>query len=138
FTEKFNLALGQKHLALALAINGNQAEILTQRAEMGLLAYNLQLAAADASRALEISPGHVPAMRALGKSRLADFRPNEAIELLEKAAELNPADHETLGFLASAYVAAEGTEPTDPENGEPTRLGALIQQQTDTHPAPGE
>ncbi|MEX0793565.1 MAG: tetratricopeptide repeat protein [Pirellulaceae bacterium] len=138
FTEKFNLALGQKHLSLALAINGNQADLYAHRAELGLLAYNLQLAAADANRALEICPGHVAATRALGKSRLADFRPREAIELLQAAAEQNPTDHETLGYLASAYVAAEGTKRTDPETDEPTDLGKLIQQQTDTHPAPGE
>ena len=73
-------------------------------------------------RALEIDSKQQSAYVCLADSHLANYEAAEAIAVLEKALPLNPVSEVTLGRLAAAYAAVDGSENAAAE----TRLGKLI------------
>lgn len=138
FAEKYNMAEAAKHLNKALAINANSADIYALKGEIELSGYNVDAALRTAELALGINAQHIPAKLIHGQAKLTDFRPEQAIAILNEVVQLNPNHQTSQGYLASAMLAADGSELIQAESGEPTRLGELLTHVQQAHKNLGE
>ncbi len=138
FAEKYNMAQAASHLNRAMAINANSADVLAHKAAIELDGYQVDAALRTAEQALSINPRHVVAKRIRGRAKLTDFRPEQAIEILNEAVELNPKNQTSLGYLAAAMLAADGEATAKAESDEATRFGKLVADVEAQHKNPGE
>jgi len=135
FLEKFNQRDATAQFNAALAINPNAAEIHTARAELALRSYDLTRALTSVERALEISPGFVPALQLKADALMADFQVKDAIEVLDEARKRNPRDERTLGRLATGYLYVDGSASADEAD---SRFGKLVAEVESHNPRCGE
>ncbi|TWT39582.1 tetratricopeptide repeat protein [Blastopirellula retiformator] len=137
FAEKFNMGSARSEWTKALELNPTSAELFTLKSQLDLTSYNVDLAIAAADQALAIRSDYVPAMEAKAKAYLADFRPLQAIEVLQKARQISNKRQATAGLLAAAYLAADGPA-LETDEGRSTRYGELIETQSIANPHCGE
>jgi len=126
YAEKYNMALAAKHLNRAISINSNSSEILAHKAQIEVDSYRVDDALRTIALALKINPQDTALLKIQGLAKLTDFRAKQAIEILKQAAKINPRDAETQGYLACAYLAADGPEKN--RQGELTRYGKQADQ----------
>lgn len=134
FLEKYNQAEAARSLKQALGINPNSAEIHTALAALAVQNFQLDEARRLVDRALEIDSTQQAAYVCLADSHLANYEASEAIAVLEKALPLNPVSEVTIGRLAAAYAAVDGSENAAAES----RLGKLIAEVEARNPHAGE
>ena len=109
FMEKYNLAEADRQLVAALKINPHAAELHAARAELFLVTYDLDNAQASLKVAREINPRLLAVHQLSADLHFANFRPRLAVGVLEQALKLRAHDEATLGRLAAAYLAIDGT-----------------------------
>jgi len=127
FLEKYNQAEAARQLKAALALNPNAAEVHAALAKLALIGRELPQAQASVERALQINPRLLDAWLVKADLAWANFKPLEAIRLLQKKAlPLNPTSEETLGRLAACYVLLHGP----PEKKHDSRFARLVDQVT--------
>ncbi|HUY88143.1 MAG TPA: tetratricopeptide repeat protein [Pirellulales bacterium] len=134
FLEKYNQAEASRSLKQALAINPNSAEVHAALAALALQNFQLDDARRLVERALEIDPTLQQAYVCRADSYLSNYEAAEAIVSLEKGLPLNPVSELTLGRLAAAYAAVDGSENAAPD----TRLGTRIAEVDARNPHAGE
>ncbi len=134
FLEKYNAGDARAQLDAALAINPNAAPAHAARAALALQDFDLQTVRRSLDQALAIDPRCLPAHQLRADTLLAELRVAEAIEALEAARRLNPADELTLGRLAAAFAAVDGPCDDRPDS----RFARLVGEVTGRNPQCGE
>lgn len=138
FAEKYNLAEAVRHLNLALGMNPASSEILAHKAALELRGYRVEDALRTAEQALALNPQSTAAMRLRGQAKLTDFRPQQSVEILQAAVALNPINQSSQGYLAAALLAADSPALLNPETGETTRFGELLEDVETNYKNSGE
>ncbi len=135
FLEKYNQADAAAELKAALELNANAAEVHVALAQLALRDREVDKAQSSLQRALEINPRLLSARMLEADLAWANFRPVEAMRVLQQhAVPLNPASEEALGRLAACYVVLDGPG----EEGGQTRLGKLVDEVTGRNKHAGE
>lgn len=137
FLEKYNEAEASQALAEALKLNPNAAEAYAAVARLKLQNYDLDDANTAIARALELNPRLVEAHRLKADALAANFKLEEAISALGEAQQLNPVSEETLGRLASLYLAVDGV-PRDIAVAGESRFTKLRDEVLARNPQAGE
>lgn len=122
FAEKYNEAAATAEINAGLALNPSAAPLHLLRAELALQNFHLKQAQASLERVLRIDPESAAALRLQGDVALAEVDAARALERFEAAREINPADEETLGRIAAAYLALDGSRLDDRDS----RAGRLM------------
>ena len=137
YAEKFNEADAAHEFKAALALNPQAAEVHAALASLALENYDLAEAQTSLKRALEINPRLLWAHQLEADVDLANFESAHAIETLQAALKLDPTNESTLGRLAAAYLALDGS-PADKKERTDSRFGRLIAEVTARNPHCGE
>ena len=135
FLKKYNQRDAAREFQAALALNPNAAEVHAAMARLALDYRDVRQAETSLRRALEINPKLLEA-RLLGADLAwANFRPQEALQLLrDEALSLDPACEETLGRMAACYVLEDGLDG----EGRGGRFGRLADEVTARNEHAGE
>ncbi|HTM55120.1 MAG TPA: tetratricopeptide repeat protein [Pirellulales bacterium] len=134
FAEKYNFAEATREFKAALALNPNAAEVHAALGRLALEEFELANAASRCERALEINPECLAAWHLKADIHLANFEPRQAAGVLADAQRLRPHDEQTLGRLAAAYAATDGTAHMDANS----RFGKVAAEVIQRNPRCGE
>jgi len=137
FLEKYNEAEATQSLTEALKLNPNAAEVYAAIARLKLQNFDLEDANTAIARALELNPKLTEAHRLKADALAANFKLEEAIAALDEAIALNPVSEETLGRLASLYLAVDGV-PRDVAAAGESRFTRLRDEVLARNPHAGE
>ncbi len=121
FAEKYNEADAAKEFKAALVLNPNAACVHAAIGQLSLEQFELTAAQNACEQALAIDPGLLAAYHLKADIHLANFEPRQAAGVLRDALKLHPTSEETLGRLAAAYLATDGTASRQPDS----RFGKL-------------
>ncbi len=140
YMEKFNEADAERELKAAVSANPSSAEAHAAVAELAVANFELDAAQAAIDQALEINPRLLAAHWALADVHFSNVEPRKAIPVLEAALKWNPTSAGTLGRLATAYAAVDGTalDGTAQEKAAASRAGKVIDAAMARNPHPGE
>jgi tetratricopeptide (TPR) repeat protein len=134
FSEKYNDAEAAKEFKAALALNPNAAEVHAALGQLALDGFELAAAQAACDQALAINPQLLAAHHLKADIHLANFEPRQSAGVLKDALALDPVSEATLGRLAAAYLAVDGTRSTAPDS----RFGKLVAEVNARNPHAGE
>jgi tetratricopeptide (TPR) repeat protein len=134
FAEKYNFAEATREFKAALAINPSAAEVHAALGRLALEEFELTTAASRCGRALEINPECLAAWQLKADIHLANFEPRQAAGVLMDTLRLRPHDEQTLGRMAAAFAATDGTARMD----ETSRFGKLAAEVIARNPHCGE
>ena len=100
--DKFDDA--QKHLAKAMQISPNNADVYYLMGDLALKQKNQTAAEQNFQRAVSLNPGQLRSLMALGQLQAQMNQPAPAIQTLKQALQLDGSSWRTNFYLATAYA----------------------------------